>query len=155
MSIEVPILILLIAIPTYFLIKRLLKRRVLNTKKRTIIALISTAVMAPLLYVGFILIFISYLFYEPQYDFDKEKWISNKYDRHEMRDDLIESGVLKGITKTEALNLLGKPENNDSLNLWKYNLGTSTVGFGWQFNTLELYFENNKVAQFRKIEIVD
>ena len=155
MSPEVPIIILIIAIPTFFLLRWILKRFIQNKKTRNLTSIAGTIIIAPILYLILIFAFFSYLFYEPQYDFDKEKWFADKHSRHEMRDDIVESGILKGKSQSEIVEIIGKPESNDSTDLWQYNLGMSSAGFGWQFNYLELTFENGKVTNVKKIEIVD
>jgi len=155
MSPEVPIIILIIAIPTFFLLRWILKRFIKDTKTRNWTSVIVTIILAPILYVGLVVAFFSYLFYEPQYDFDREKWFADKHSRFEMRDDILESGILKGKSKNEIIDLIGKPDFNDSTDIWTYDLGTSGAGFGWQFNSLELTFENGKVSEVKKIEIID
>jgi len=95
------------------------------------------------------------MFYEPQYSFDKEKWFSEKHKRFEMRDDIIDSKILEGKRKFEIIDLIGKPDSGDSSDNWTYNLGGSSSGFGWQFNSLELTFNRDKVEKVKKIEIVD
>ena len=42
-----------------------------------------------------------------------------------------------------------------STEIWTYDLGMSGAGFGWQFNSLQLTFENGKVSDVKKLEIVD
>ncbi|WP_299890716.1 hypothetical protein [uncultured Lacinutrix sp.] len=154
MSIEVPIIILIIAIPTYFIVKWLLKRFIVDIKTLKITSIVGTAILAPFIYIGFILIFMSYLFYQPQYEFNKNKWMASKHLRHEMRDDIVESRILNGKNKSEIVELIGESKNNDSLDIWVYDLGMSSAGFGWQFNSLELSFENGQVMNVKKTEIV-
>ncbi len=155
MSPEVPIIILIIAIPTFFILRWILKRFIQNKKTRNLTSIAGTIIIAPILYLILIFAFFSYLFYEPQYDFDKEKWFADKHSRYEMRDDIVESGILKGKSQSEIIEIIGKPESNDSTDLWQYDLGMSGAGFGWQFNYLKLTFENGKVTNVEKIEIVD
>ena len=72
-----------------------------------------------------------------------------------MRDDIVESEILIGKSKSEIIEFIGKPEFKDSADVWTYNLGMSGAGFGWQFNFLEVSFENGKVSKVKKNEIVD
>lgn len=155
MSPEVPIIILIIAIPTFFILRWILKRFIEDRKTRNWTSIGGTIIIAPILYVGLVMAFFSYLFYEPQYDFDREKWFADSHERFEMRDDILDSGILKGKSKSEIIEFIGKPESNDSTDLWRYNLGMSGAGFGWQLNHLELTFKNGKVTDVKKIEIVD
>ena len=155
MNIAVPIIILLIAIPNFYLIRYLLKRRIKDEKKRNATSVIITIILAPILYVGIITAFFSYLFHEPQFDFEKERWFANERKRFEMRDDLVKSNILIGKTKNEIIQLIGRSESADSTDFWTYNLGMSSSGLGWQFNSLQLIFENGIVIDVEKQEQMD
>ncbi|WP_179377379.1 hypothetical protein [Winogradskyella wichelsiae] len=155
MSPEVPIIVILIGIPIFFILRWILKRFIKNKKTRNWISILGTIIIAPILYIGLVMAFFSYLFYEPQYDFKKERWFADKNARFEMRDDLVNSGILIGKSKSEIIDLIGKSESNDSTEIWTYDLGMSGAGFGWQFNSLQLTFENGKVTDVKKYEIVD
>ncbi|MGP1993876.1 hypothetical protein D9V96_018495 [Zobellia laminariae] len=155
MSPEVPITVILIGIPTFFILRWILKRFIKNKKTRNWTSILGTIIIAPILYIGLVMAFFSYLFYEPQYDFEKERWFADKNSRFEMRDDLVNSGILNGKTKIEVIELIGNSESADSTDIWTYDLGTSGAGFGWQFNSLILTFENEKVSDVKKQEIVD
>ncbi len=155
MSPEVPIIILIIAVPTFLILRWILKRFIQNKKTRNWTSIAGTIIIAPILYLVLVFSFFSYLFYEPQYDFDREKWFADKHSRFEMRDDIVESRILKGKSKSEIIELIGKPVSNDSTELWTYDLGMSGAGLGWQFNYLELTFENEQVSSVKKLEIID
>lgn len=155
MSTEVPIIIIIIAIPTFFIISWILKQFIQNQKTRNLTSIAGTIIIAPILYLILVFAIFSYLFYEPQYDFDKEKWFADKHSRYEMRDDIVESRILLGKSQSEIVEIIGKPLSNDSNDLWKYDLGMSSAGLGLQFNYLELTFENGKVTKAEKIEIID
>jgi preprotein translocase subunit YajC len=155
MSPEVPLIVLLIAIPTFFILRWILKRFIKNKKARNWTSIVATLIVAPILYFGLIIGIFSYLFYEPQYDFKKERWFADKNARFEMRDDLVNSRILIGKSKSEIIDLIGKSDSNDSTENWTYDLGMSGAGFGWQFNYLKLTFENDKVSDVKKQEIVD
>ena len=155
MSTEALIITLIIAIPTFFVLRWILKRFIKDKKIRNWCTAIGTIILVPILYLGLIIAFFSYLFYEPQYDFEKERWFADKNTRFEMRDDLVNSEILNGKTKSEIIELIGKSESADSTEIWTYDLGMSGAGFGWQFNSLQLTFENGKVSDVKKIEIAD
>ena len=155
MNPEVPLIVLLIAIPTFFILRWILKRFIKNKKARNWTSIVATLIVVPILYFGLIIGIFSYLFYEPQYDFKKERWFADKNARFEMRDDLVNSRILIGKSKSEIIDLIGKSDSNDSIENWTYDLGMSGAGFGWQFNYLKLTFENNKVSDVKKQEIVD
>ena len=155
MSPEVPFIVLIIAIPTFFIFRWILKRFIKDKKTRNWSSVAGAIIIAPILYLGLVFAFFSYLFYEPQYDFDREKWFADKQARFEMRDDIVESGILNGKTKSEIIELIGDTKSADSTDIWSYDLGMSGAGLGWQFNYLQLTFENGKVSDVKKLEIVD
>ena len=155
MSPEVPIIVLIIAIPTFFILRWILKRFLKDKKTRNWTSFIGTIIIAPILYNGLIIAFFSYLFYEPQFDFEKERWFTDKNSRFEMSDDLVNSRILNGKTKSEIIELIGESENDNSTDIWIYDLGTSSAGFGWQFNSLRLTFKDGIVSDVKKLEMVD
>jgi len=155
MSPEVLIIILIIPIPTFFVLRWILKKFIKDKKTRNWTSIIGTIIIAPILYFGLVTALFNYLFYEPQYDFDREKWFADKHSRFEMRDDIVDSEILKGKSKPEIVEFIGDPEFNDSTDVWTYVLGISGAGFGWQFNSLELTFEKGKVSGVKKIKIID
>ncbi|MBH8557808.1 hypothetical protein [Hymenobacter negativus] len=53
--------------------------------------------------------FILFLSYYPHYSFDKIDWSSNVEQRYKMADDLVDSQRLIGLTRAQAIDLLGKP----------------------------------------------
>lgn len=150
-----PIIILIIAIPTFFIFRWILKRFVQNKKTHNLISIAGTIIVAPILYLVLNFAFFSYLFYEPQFDFDKEKWFADKHSRYKMREDIIESKILEGKSKSEIVEIIGKPESNDSIELWTYDLGMSDAGLGWQFNYLELTFKDGKVINVKELKVAD
>ena len=73
-----------------------------------------------------------------------------------MRNDLVESGLLKNKNKKEILDILGPPDfGTDTTNVWDYDLGISGAGLGWQFNSLIITFDEERVTKVEKKEIVD
>lgn len=73
MGIEFPIIMLLIALPIYFLLKAiLLKFKIESKKNRWLFAFLTTLFMSPLIYVIAITIWIFSISYYPNNDFDRE-----------------------------------------------------------------------------------
>jgi hypothetical protein len=156
MSIEVYIINLVIGIVTFFILRWTFKKFVKADKVRIGLTWIGTAILTPIIYVGLITVFFSILFYEPTRDFDREKWLADKEGRYEMRDDIVESKILNGKNKKEVIDLIGLPDfGTDTTKIWNYDLGTSGAGLGWQFNTLLVTFDNDRVVKVEKQEIVD
>lgn len=156
MSIEVYIINLVIGIVTFFILRRTLERFVKADKLRIGLTWAVTIILTPIIYVGLITVFFSILFYEPTKDFDRVKWFADKEGRYEMRDDIVESKILNEKNKKEIIDLIGLPDfGTDTTNVWNYDLRTSGAGFGWQFNALLVTFDNDKVVNVEKQEIVD
>ena len=85
MSLEVPIIILILAIPFYFLSKWVFKKINLgNEKKRKYWAIIPAVIMSSILYVGIVLIGMFSLTFYPNIDFNKQKWEENQEKRYKM-----------------------------------------------------------------------
>jgi len=53
--------------------------------------------------------FILLLSYYPHYSFDKADWAKNVQQRYIVADDLVDSKRLIGLTRSQAIELLGKP----------------------------------------------
>lgn len=157
MGVEVYVINFVIGILTFLILRWIFKKFITtNRVLRIILTCIGTIVLTPIIYTGLIVVMIAAMFYEPTRDFSKEKWFADKSKRYEMRDNLVESELLKNKTKEEILDILGPPDiRTDSVNVWDYNLGTSQAGFGWQFNNLIITFDNDRVTKVEKTEIVD
>lgn len=87
--------------------------------------------------------------------FDKSRWLvkeKKQYPyRNKMLNDLIENQKLKGIKKSEVLNLLGEPDRQDS-NYIFYTVDQQLLGdlLPLHTKTLVIKFVNDTVA-WRKI----
>lgn len=153
MSLEILLIIFIIAIPTYFFCKWMMDRlSVGNKEKRRFLALIPTVVLSPLLYVGLILIWIFTVSYYPSNKFDKLQWDTNTEERYKMSEDIIESKMLLGKTKPEIVTLLGDEYYSYSENHIAYTLGFVPGLITIDPDVLDIYFENGvvtKVGQHR------
>ncbi|MDD2799081.1 MAG: hypothetical protein PHV20_10845 [Bacteroidales bacterium] len=153
MSLEVPIIILILAIPVYFLSKWILKKFKLgNDKNRRFLAIIPTIILSPILYVGIVMIWIFSILYYPKTDFNKQKWDLNKDERYKMSHDIIEHELLIGKTKDEVINLLGSDFYRYDDNHVAYDLGFVPGLFNIDPDVLDIYFENGKVIKVEQHE---
>lgn len=153
---------LVIGIVIFLLLKWLIGKFIKKRNFKIIVSLITTLILTPIVFNISIPLFFSVLFYEyhPESKFDTIEWTENRSERHEMRKDLIESGILLGKTKSEIIKILGKPENNinienDTLRNWDYYLGSEGHGMGWKFHYLSLSFKNNIVQNAKNNEFID
>jgi uncharacterized membrane protein len=148
MSIEVPIIILILSIPTYFLSKWILKKlKFGNNKNRKFIALIPTLFLSPIIYVGIIYLWIFSISYYPSNEFNKQEWETNVEERYKMSEDIIESEILIGKTKDEITELLGQDFYSYAENHIAFELGFVPGLFNIDPDVLDIYFENGKVIK--------
>ena len=151
MSPEVPIIILILAIPVYFLTKWIFKRLKLgNEKNRKYLAIIPTIILSMLLYVGIIFVFVFSISYYPKTDFNKQEWNKNKEERYKMSNDIIKSEILIGKTKDEVIELLGDDFYSYDENHIVYDLGFVPELLNIDPDVLDIYFEYGKVVKVRQ-----
>ncbi|MEL0644732.1 hypothetical protein V6251_10085 [Olleya sp. Ti.3.14] len=155
MSIEVPIILTIIAIILFYTTYWVVKKYNQNLKKAKITALVLSIISTPLAYYGLILLLMSYIEYIPESTFNEQKWRTETTSRYKMRDDIINNQILKLKNKSEVVTLLGNPSNSTIDNQWVYDLGISSAGFGVQFHSLQITFKNNVVAKVKKFMITD
>ena len=146
----------------FFILKWIYSNLTKNKRMKIILTTISTIILTPIIYNILIIILISLLFYEyhPVREFTQESWVENTNDRHEMTTDLIEKNIIKGKSKDQVIELLGKPFKDfnlqkDSTNIWSYDLGSEGHGMGWKFHYLILKFENEKVSSIKTEMAID
>ncbi len=116
----------------------------------------TTIFLTPIIYVGLVIAFISWLIYTPSKDFDESQWSTNKEERFQMADDIIDSKMLIGKDTNQVKQILDEPEWRDNLMpKWTYDMGMGG-GFGFLFNRLNLKFdENHKVISVEHEKIND
>lgn len=155
-SLEVYIFLIFLTIPYYLICHWILKRFIFNSLIRNIVTWTCTFGLALITYIGIIEIFMFTLSREPSRDFDQSKWMTNKEERFEMADDLINRKVLIDRDSSQIIQLLGIPLVRDSLNLnWIYDLGSGGGGFGFLFHQLRITFDKNKAIKVEHIRIPD
>ncbi len=148
MSPEVYIIVIILAVPIYLLSKWVLKKMKIGTiKNRKFLALIPTAILSPILYVGIIMIWIFSMAYYPKSDFDQHEWMVNQEERYKMTDDIIESEFLIGKTKEEVMELLGKDFYSYNENHMAYDLGFVPGLFNIDPDVLDIYFKDGIVIK--------
>ena len=72
-----------------------------------------------------------------------------------MKEDLIKSRLLEGKSKSEVVRIVGEPTSGDTTDVWIYDMGASSAGFGWVFHELKLIFENGQVVRVEKYEYME
>jgi len=148
MGSEVPVIIILLAIPTYFISKWIMIKVDLGTEKnRKYVALIPTVILSPIIYVCIIIIWIWSISYYPKSSFDQSKWNSNIEERYKMSDDIIKSEILLGKTRESVIKLLGENLSSSDPNTFYYGLGHTPGMFNIDPDYLEVIFEDSIVIR--------
>ena len=150
---------IIIAIPTFFILRRLLKKIIKTDLFRNITTLILTLLLTPLLFFGVVYTFLFILFHEPSRKFDKTSWQSESGKRFQMADDIIKRKILIGKDTTQIKDLLGdtnqKFQDSSKQLHWTYEMGEGGGGLGFLFHSLEINFKNNKTVTIQHSEIRD
>ncbi len=156
LSIEVYFIALILAIPTFFFFKWLFKKFIKQSNTRKIVTWLTTIILVPIVYVGFISLFFIVLFHVPNRDFDRSKWFADKQNRFQMANNIIDSKMLIRKDTNQMKQLLGNPAFRiDSLKEWKYDMGMGGGGLGFLFHTLVIKFEKNRVTSVQHQEVED
>ena len=157
LSIEVYFIILIIAVPTFFFWKWLLKKYIKVDRTRKIATWTATLIGTPIIYVGLIMLFMFVLTYTPSKDFDKTQWIADKEGRFQMAGDIINSKMLINKDTIQVKQILGDPTwGGDTTHVWAYDMGFGGGGLGFLFHHLNLKLDSNsKVVSVEHIKIRD
>lgn len=83
-SIEVYFIILILAIPTFFVWRWIFRKYIEDKKKQNIATWTATLIATPIIYVGLVMLWIFSISYYPSNDFDKQKWLGDKEKRYEL-----------------------------------------------------------------------
>ncbi len=146
-SIEVYFILFVLSFPTFFLWRWLLKKFIKVDRIRKIASWVATLIATPLIYIGIIVLLFFIMSYYPTHDFDKEKWFTDEEERYEMSDNIIESNMLIGKTKTEIQQILGDGDNSDQSDGWYYYLGYRPGFANIDPDVLYIEFKNGKVLK--------
>jgi len=150
---------IIIAIPTFFILRWLLKKVIKIERYRIISTWVLTLLLTPLLYLGAVIIFFSILFHEPSRKFDKSSWRSDTGKRFQMSDDIIKSEILIGKDTTQIKAFLGdthqKYQDSTKKLTWIYEMGEGGGGLGFLFHSLGITFKDNKAILIQHFEIRD
>ena len=150
------VVILFLGLATSFFVYLIVRNLIPSKKTQAIVTIIGTIVITPLAYYGLLALIFAKLLHEPAKPFENSSWHSNKSQRHQMADDLLESGLLINKSKSEILTIIGHPDYGvDSSRYWVYDLGISSAGLGWKFTSLAITFRNDSAIKVDKREILD
>jgi hypothetical protein len=139
--------LLVLGVPTYFILRWILKKFIKVERVRIIATWMTTLIATPLIYSGLITFWLISISYYPSHDFDKEKWFSNKEKRYKLSKDIIESKMLMNKTKAEVQQILGDEKNSDQSDYWNYYLGFKPGFANIDPDVLDIEFKNGKVIR--------
>ena len=146
---------LCLIIPSYFVLRKFLKGYFAEKKERNFTSIGIAVLTSPIVFIIILFIYLSWFLYEPERDFDRQRWFTDEGLRYEMKEDIVDNKMLEGKSKNQVIELIGRPDNKDSLNIWNYYLGSSSAGLGWQYNYLKLIFEKEKVKEVKTGSVMD
>ncbi|AFM04737.1 hypothetical protein Fleli_2365 [Bernardetia litoralis DSM 6794] len=153
MSPEVPVIVLILAVPSYFICKWLMTRlKVGNERNRKFLAIIPTIILSPIIYIGLFMIWIFSISYYPTSNFDKNEWNSNIEERFKMSEDIIESEILIDKTREEVIEILGNDFITNNESKITYELGHVPGLFNIDPDYLDIKLENGKVISVKQYE---
>ncbi|WP_108425414.1 hypothetical protein [Flagellimonas amoyensis] len=146
MSPEVPIIILILAIPSYFVCSWIIRKfKIGHERNSRQIAIVSALLLSPFVYVALIIIWVFSASYYTSNDFDKIEWDSNVEERYRMAEDIIDSKMLIGKTKSDVIQILGSEYSISNENHLSYELGIKPGLFNIDPDYLDIKFENEVV----------
>lgn len=161
-SIEVYLIQIAIAFPLFFFWKQILENKLQANSSRRIITWTATIISTPIIYGGFIWLFIYCITYSPTKRFNKTSWLTHKSIRYEMAGDLINSKQLIGLDTIQVKEVLGVPtsinlidSSGNHIRNWSYDMGSGGGGLGFLFHNLLIKFENEKVVTVEHLELKD
>ena len=147
LSMEVYLILFFIFIPTFFFWKWILKKYINVAKTRKIATWLATLIVTPFIYLGLIMIFIFWMSYTPSKNFDKSQWLTDKEERFQMADDIIESKMLIGKDTNQVKQILGEPPWRDTTaKKWTFDMGCGGGGLGFLFHNLDLNLDKKGVV---------
>ena len=156
MGVEVPIILAIIAALTFFSWRWVFGKFIKNVSSRNFAISVATVIGTPIIYVGLIAVFITWMYWTPTKDFDRADWFKNKEERFQMSDDIIESKMLVGKSASEVKQLLGEPNWIIARNRWSYEAGSGGGGLGFLFHHLDIILDaNNRVTSVEHTTIRD
>lgn len=155
-SIKDYLILLIVGLSTYYLWKWLFKRNITAGHTRKMAAWLATLFASPIIYLGFIILFLFVLPYESNKSFVKSEWATGSHSRYEMADDIIGSETLIGKDAGGVRQILGEPTWKDKPSQqWTYEMGMGSGGFGFMFHNLIVQFDHDKVASVNHEKIQD
>jgi len=157
---ELPILVylkILIAFIAVIIFCRWLAKRMIKAgKSKAYTNNTKTLIYSGFAYVAFVWLVYNVITFEKQTKFNRDKWMAERNERHEMADDLIQSGIIAGKDSNKVKALIGEPDlRNVTSQIWNYNMGEGGGGFGFRMHHLVVEFTADSVSNIWHQGITD
>lgn len=142
----------IISLITFFLLRWMIGKWTQDAGYKNVFTIGGTFVMTPVIYLVLIMGLLCSSSYYQSTDFDEEVWMSSPDERFRMAEDIIDSRMLIGKTKTEIEALLGSDFSNTSAYEISYYIGFVPDMFAIDPDVISIRFANDVVAEVRQRE---
>ncbi len=150
---------LIALLTTLFLGRAILIRDTAQGWKTQIMAVLTAVVNFPIVFMLMLKITFAFIYWTPDREFNKERWMKSPSQRHEMSKEIIRTGMLIGKTHSEVFELLGEQYDGQSKTIpadkyssVQYNLGFVPGPFNLDPDVLQIDFEDGVAVRVIQYE---
>ncbi|WP_044001039.1 hypothetical protein [Hymenobacter swuensis] len=118
---------------------------------RKAVILANSFLLTLLIFIGGIATFGWVAYSYPRQSFIPQHWVAQPTARYTKVQDLVDSGILRNLPKSQALSLLGKPDVGENTDAWTYELGEEPSFLGSSPAMLTIYFEHGQISRHELI----
>ncbi len=145
--------LLIIAYPLFLISNWILSNRINASPKRHALALGSTVVLTPVIYILLVMTLMIGDGYYKRTSFNQEDWLSQPDERFKMSKDIIDSRMLIGMEFEQVVGVLGEDFSIGSSEYTiSYYIGFVPGMFRIDPDIIEIRFANGKVAEVKQRE---
>lgn len=145
---------ILIGIPLFLVLQWLLRKRKEATQK-TLLTVMLTIILTPVVFYMLVSAFFMTLFYEPSYRFSSSGWKTDKEHRYRMLEDLLNKKRLINKDTFQLKEMLGDDFTRQTDGSFYYSAGTGASGFGIRFHFLRITISKGKVIKAERFHADD
>lgn len=149
---EVPLILGITGLGVFFFSKWILAIKIKDDRYRNFLSVGMTCVFTPVIYVVFIISMLCSNSYYEEICFDQKEWFSNTEERFKMSEDIIDTEMLIGKTRSEVIEILGDEYTSNSQYNIRYYIGFVPGMFRIDPDVLDIRFANGVVAEVRQQE---
>lgn len=142
----------IISMITFFLLRWMISKWTQDTGYKNVLTIGGTFVMTPVIYLVLIMGLLCSSSYYKAIAFDQTTWINNPDERFRMSENIIESRILIGKSKSEIETLLGSDFSTISEYEISYYIGFVPDMFSIDPDVISIRFANGVVAEVRQRE---